>query len=290
MALRLIQAPWTQQPQEAVQPSAWAAQNGVTLLTYGGMLYDAATGRPQSRGLAGAGAVDVVVNSAGIGAVATSSAAAAVLTGRTVFNNAAWTVVVVTSSMPVGMGAWISHVDASGNVVRVGANFDRLDKNANDGSIAVLLLEAGVQRSGCRVAGVLNGEPRAFVVRHVRGSTPRIWVDGTERSVSNPNSDAFTAQPIKSSGDTHVYGNATNGTFAPGGVGNLVAVLGAAVDPAACATLSTIGGAYSALFEPRRIWVPVAAGGATYTLSAPTYAPGSITSTGMTARVTVTAA
>ena len=43
-------------------------------------------------------------------------------------------------------------------------------------------------------------------------------------------------------------------------------------------------------FEPRRIHVPVAAGGATYTLSAPTYAPGSITSTGMTARVTVTAA
>lgn len=44
------------------------------------------------------------------------------------------------------------------------------------------------------------------------------------------------------------------------------------------------------LFEPRRIPVPVSAGGATYTLSAPTYAPGSITSTGMTARVTVTAA
>ena len=45
-----------------------------------------------------------------------------------------------------------------------------------------------------------------------------------------------------------------------------------------------------ALFEPRRIPVPVSAGGATYTLSAPTYAPGSIASTGMTARVTVTAA
>jgi hypothetical protein len=41
----------------------------------------------------------------------------------------------------------------------------------------------------------------------------------------------------------------------------------------------------------RRIWVPVSAGGATtYTLSAPTYVPGSITSTGLTARVTVTAA
>ena len=46
-----------------------------------------------------------------------------------------------------------------------------------------------------------------------------------------------------------------------------------------------------ALFEPRRIWVPVSAGGSTtYTLSAPTYVPGSITSTGLTARVTVTAA
>lgn len=46
-----------------------------------------------------------------------------------------------------------------------------------------------------------------------------------------------------------------------------------------------------AVFRPRRIWVPVSAGGATtYTLSAPTYVPGSITSTGLTARVTVTAA
>ena len=45
------------------------------------------------------------------------------------------------------------------------------------------------------------------------------------------------------------------------------------------------------LFEPQRIWVPVSAGGSTtYTLSAPTYVPGSITSTGLTARVTVTAA
>jgi hypothetical protein len=44
------------------------------------------------------------------------------------------------------------------------------------------------------------------------------------------------------------------------------------------------------LFEPRRIPVPVAAGASTYTLGTPTYVPGSITSTGMTARVTVTAA
>lgn len=44
------------------------------------------------------------------------------------------------------------------------------------------------------------------------------------------------------------------------------------------------------LFQ-QRIPVPVSAGGSTtYTLSAPTYVPGSITSTGLTARVTVTAA
>lgn len=45
-----------------------------------------------------------------------------------------------------------------------------------------------------------------------------------------------------------------------------------------------------AVYEPRRIWVPVSAGATTYTLSASTYVPGSITSTGLTARVTVTAA
>ena len=44
------------------------------------------------------------------------------------------------------------------------------------------------------------------------------------------------------------------------------------------------------LFEPRRIFVPVSGGVSTYTLSAPTYVPGSLTATGLTARVTVTAA
>lgn len=45
------------------------------------------------------------------------------------------------------------------------------------------------------------------------------------------------------------------------------------------------------IFKPRRIFIPVAAtGGATYTLSAATYAPGSITATGVTPRVSVAVA
>lgn len=44
------------------------------------------------------------------------------------------------------------------------------------------------------------------------------------------------------------------------------------------------------LFEPRRILIPVTAAASTYTLSAPTYTPGSITASGVQARVTVTAA
>ena len=65
---------------------------------------------------------------------------------------------------------------------------------------------------------------------------------------------------------------------------------GRVIPPAVAALLTSPAEVWRLLVEPRRIPVPVAAGGATYTLSAPTYAPGSITSTGMTARVTVTAA
>jgi hypothetical protein len=45
------------------------------------------------------------------------------------------------------------------------------------------------------------------------------------------------------------------------------------------------------LFEPRRIYIPTASAGATtYTITSATYVPGSITSTGVTPRVTVTVA
>lgn len=56
------------------------------------------------------------------------------------------------------------------------------------------------------------------------------------------------------------------------------------------ARFSTVDEAMRQLRVRRRRYWAVSAGASTYTLSAPTYVPGSITSTGLTARVTVTAA
>jgi len=251
VALRLIQAPWTQQPQEAVRA---ASCYQTTALFSGDMQFDAVSGLLVPPTFT-SGTRSLAVSEYGLG-ISTFGANSTKLARRALGNDG-WTVVIAATAPASNISSVVAQVGSRG-VVRVGFCFDRSEVEYKDASLAVMLLETGVQRSGARAIGVVTNSASGYVVRHTRGQTPRMWVDGKEVAVTNPNSDSFLANPTADGDELRVVGDNTNSTYAFPGTANLAGVIGGVVDAAACAALSANPWQ---LFEPRRIWVPVAAGG-----------------------------
>lgn len=145
------------------------------------------------------------------------------------------------------------------------------------GSFSLGGLSGGYRRSEPTVV-LLTGD----------GSTARVYENGAEVS-----SGSYTAPYYDYSafdGRSVLMGGAGDGGASQCRTSLGLFWSGRVIPPAVAALLTSPAEVWRLLVEPRRIPVPVSAGASTYTLGTPTYVPGSITSTGMTARVTVTAA
>jgi len=216
--------------------------------------------------------------------------------------NVEWAGQFVTTSNGVGTGDFtilvVANPSASGTVGHMlaqkndaaGSPFAQMALLANASSTgaassgSVCFFTFNGASYGVAAAGVIDGDYHVWIgVRRL--TTFEIYKDGVIL-----NAGPGVAININQANRFMAVGSRGNGTTEAFGQDVLTAAAwNRALSADEIAALGTIPATAQIFGYRRRLWA-VSAGVSTYTLSAPTYVPGSITSTGLTARVTVTAA
>lgn len=273
MALRLIQAPWTQQPQEAVTPAIGAPFQTPFLLFNAAQERELISGRaPSIR--------DTVLTPAGY---AYNTAGGA--TGWTASD----------MGQPGGVDelcmvtwGWNTTPFSVGSETRLAA-FGYQPTGLMIEAYAAGALRASVYHfpdynGSIGVIGpILSANaPHAIGMRYIRNSALQLWVDGVvAATVAAPNKAAGLASASTPRLDLSV--GTQERAFQQAGAAVWLQDIG----EAGMAAITRHPDAPWQLFEPRRVWVPqVSAAPSLPTLSLPTYVPGSITSSGFRPRVT----
>lgn len=272
MALRELLLPWDAQPQEAANP----ADEALSATTFAAHAW------------AESGSGGRIVGPDGIAFASDGS------------TRHAWTQASLPLDPPLWFAIWYDRTVSQS----AGTFLGGIGANAATGAVL------GIRVPSANVAGV-----NVFFRRVNGGSFIEVGSDGVTATSLNTPVCVVGVIPSASSGDAYVcvggvrYSTVvTAGTLSgPGAASAFLAVGGLKRDSFSLpSTIRTYGVAFGRaiterfalelsadpllMFAPRRIPVPVSAAASTYTLGTPTYVPGSITSTGLTARVTVTAA
>lgn len=174
--------------------------------------------------------------------------------------------------------------DAAGSPFAQMALLSNADSTASASSGSVSFFTFNGSPYGASAAGAIDGDYHVWVgVRN--GAFLAIYKDGvllafvSGAAVNINQANRFMAVGSRGNGTTEAFGRDVL----------TAAAWNRALSSDEIAALGSIPSTAQIFGYRRKLWA-VSAGVSTYTLSAPTYVPGSITSTGLTARVTVTAA
>ena len=146
------------------------------------------------------------------------------------------------------------------------ANLDLALNRSNNGAtsagtVSMLFRSTGAANRGARFDGVLDGQWHAIAISHLTGSSYIASFDGGQRTAAGTNAPTGT---IITGDEVVMIGGRNNLTE---GVRGPLAIVFAWERPWAQRDLDRITADPAQLFAPKRIWVPVSAGGGDVTVN-----------------------